>query len=110
VGSAAAAMRELERALESMQRGQSEGFNLLISDIAMPQQDGYELLRQLRQLERSKGAASPLPAIALTAYVRERHRAQALKAGFAEYIPKPIDPDGLIAAVLRLVQKEARNN
>ena len=77
-----------------------------VSDLGMPMVDGYELIRQVRQIEKSLGTASPVPAIALTAYVRERHRAQALAAGFQEYIPKPIDPEVLIAASLRLLKRE----
>jgi CheY-like chemotaxis protein len=104
VASVAAALRELEPQLAKTGQRQTPGFDLLISDIAMPQQDGYELMRQLRKLERAN-RVPPLPAIALTAYVRERHRAQALEAGFAEYLPKPVDPDTLIAAALRLAPK-----
>jgi PAS domain S-box-containing protein len=103
VDSAAAAFAQFEQTLDSKRPNPAAKFNLLISDIAMPDRDGYDLIRQVRQLELSAGAASPLPAIALTAYVRERHRAQALAAGFGEYIPKPIDPEALIAAALRLL-------
>jgi PAS domain S-box-containing protein len=105
VDSAPAALRELEQSLSAAQQEPAR-FNLLISDIAMPNQDGYELIRRVRELEKSKGVA-PLPAIALTAYVRERHREQALAAGFQEYLPKPIDPEALLAAALRLLQPKA---
>src|SRR6266850_938399 len=105
VDSAAAALRQFEPTLQS-RRDPAPAFNLLISDIAMPDQDGYDLIRQVRKLEQSAGVAAPLPAIALTAYVRERHRAQALEAGFGEYIPKPIDPEALIVAALRLLQEK----
>ena len=107
VDSARAALAEIERMPQAPAQGQPLPFHLIISDIAMPDQDGYELIRQVRKLESARGAA-PVPAIALTAYVRERHREQALAAGFAEYIPKPIDPDKLIEAAVRLLQEHAR--
>jgi PAS domain S-box-containing protein len=105
VDSVAVALKEFQNSLRTPEEAQ---FDLLISDIAMPDQDGYRLIQQLRELETDAGT-SPVPAIALTAYVRERHRAQALAAGFADYMPKPIDPDALIAASLRLLnQKEGK--
>ena len=74
----------------------------------MPDEDGYHLIHQVRELE-AKASASSVPAIALTAYVRERHRAQALDAGFADYMAKPIDPEALIAAALRLLPQKDGN-
>jgi CheY-like chemotaxis protein len=105
VSSAAEALRQFEQTLELRRTEPAPAFDLLISDIAMPERDGYDLIRQVRKLEKSAGVTTPLPAIALTAYVRERHRAQALAAGFNEYIPKPIDPEALIRAALRLLNR-----
>jgi PAS domain S-box-containing protein len=107
VDSAAAALRQFEQTFYLRQEHPAPTFNLLISDIAMPDRDGYDLIRQVRKLEQSAGVTASVPAIALTAYVRERHRTQALAAGFQDYIPKPIDPEALIATALRLLQREA---
>src|SRR5439155_13873004 len=108
VDSVAAALKEFAKTLRPQQPTPSQQFDLLISDIAMPDEDGYHLIHQLREME-TKASASPLPAIALTAYVRERHRAQALDAGFADYMAKPIDPEALIAAALRLLHQKNGN-
>ncbi|HEV8291327.1 MAG TPA: ATP-binding protein, partial [Tepidisphaeraceae bacterium] len=108
VESAAAALREFKQTIETRRKDPAASFNLMISDIAMPDRDGYDLIRQVRKLEQSAGIVLPLPAIALTAYVRERHRAQAMEAGFQDYIPKPIDPEALIATALGLLQQKER--
>ena len=76
-------------------------FDVLISDIAMPIEDGYGLIRQLRSLRPDQGC--DIPAIALTAYARDEDRRQCLAAGFQQHLPKPVDPDKLVAIVARLV-------
>ena len=77
--------------------------NLLISDIGMPEMDGYMLMRQIRTL--LPGRKSQIPAIALTAYAGEYDQQQALSAGFQAHITKPTDPDQLVAIVARLAQQ-----
>ncbi|MGH7137442.1 MAG: ATP-binding protein, partial [Pirellulales bacterium] len=74
--------------------------DVLISDIGMPDEDGYDLIRCLRRLPPSEGGG--VPAIALTAFAREEDRLQALAAGFQVHATKPIEPAELIAAVQRL--------
>lgn len=73
--------------------------NILISDIAMPQQDGYSLIRQVRNLTEQ---IRQIPAIALTGQASVEARNLALKAGFSTHIAKPFDPDMLIAIVSQL--------
>jgi PAS domain S-box-containing protein len=75
--------------------------DILVSDIGMPQMDGYELLRQIRTWASDDGGK--IPAIALTAYAGEFDQRQALAAGFQIHVPKPVEPDNLAAAVARLV-------
>jgi CheY-like chemotaxis protein len=75
--------------------------SILISDIAMPDENGYILLGKLRKLEAAHGWPR-IPAIALTAYAREEDRKAALDAGFEVHISKPFDPAKLIAATLDL--------
>ncbi|BAY29607.1 PAS/PAC sensor hybrid histidine kinase [Nostoc carneum NIES-2107] len=73
-------------------------FDLLISDIGMPNMDGYTLIRQIRQ--RSPDQSGEIPAIALTAYAGEIDRQLALAAGFQQHISKPIEPEALLQAIL----------
>ncbi|MEW5850627.1 MAG: ATP-binding protein [Myxococcota bacterium] len=74
--------------------------DVLISDVAMPAQDGFALIRRVRALEDRKLAA--VPALALTAFARAEDRARALEAGFQVHLPKPIEPSELAVAVARL--------
>ncbi|HEY9644607.1 MAG TPA: ATP-binding protein [Coleofasciculaceae cyanobacterium] len=77
-----------------------EQFDVLISDIGMPGMDGYELLRQIRNLPVQKNRV--IPAIALTAYAGEHTQKQTLDAGYQIHLPKPIEPDMLTAAIATL--------
>jgi len=71
--------------------------DLLLSDIGMPGEDGYELIRKVRALPREQGGG--IPAAAITAYTRPEDRRRILNAGFSVHLPKPIDPAELIAMV-----------
>ena len=71
--------------------------DVLISDIGLPGEDGYALLRQIRALGAEKGG--DIPALALTAYARSEDREQALAAGFQMHLPKPINPLLLTRAI-----------
>ncbi|MBD3884129.1 PAS domain-containing protein [Phormidium tenue FACHB-886] len=74
--------------------------DLLISDIGMPEVDGYTLLQQLRS---TLPHSEQIPAIALTAYVGELNQQQALAAGFQQHVGKPIEPHNLIEAIAKLM-------
>jgi len=74
--------------------------DLLLSDIGMPEADGYELIARVREMEVLRGGK--MPAIALTAYAREEERQQALEAGFQMHLSKPVDINKLIAAIANL--------
>jgi len=76
-------------------------FDLLISDIGMPDMDGYMLMRQVRSLRLDQGRK--IPAIALTAYAGEIDYQQAMAAGFQRHIPKPVKPDILIRAIVQVL-------
>jgi len=78
--------------------------DLLISDIAMPEEDGYTLIHQIRALDRTETRPSRLPAIALTAYARTEDRRDALAAGFDGYVTKPVESRELLAAIATLVR------
>ncbi|HYF64614.1 MAG TPA: response regulator, partial [Herpetosiphonaceae bacterium] len=82
--------------------------DVLISDIAMPDADGYWLITQVRSLAREDGGETP--AIALTAYVRIEERLRPLEAGFQRYVPKPIDIADLRTAVASVLNGESDPN
>ena len=75
--------------------------DLLLSDIGMPQMDGYMLIRAIRGMPPERGGT--LPAIALTAYAGETDRQQVLAAGFQHHLAKPVESGELVAAILSLV-------
>jgi CheY-like chemotaxis protein len=79
--------------------------DVLISDIGMPNEDGYTLIKKLRK-QRSKRARE-LPAVALTAYATTDDRARALAAGFHQHIAKPIDPEKLLRSLARLMGRKS---
>jgi signal transduction histidine kinase/CheY-like chemotaxis protein len=74
--------------------------DVLVCDIGMPGEDGYALIRKIRGRETEHGGR--LPAAALTAYTRFEDRTRALLAGFQIHLPKPIEPDELVAVVANL--------
>ncbi|HZF31305.1 MAG TPA: response regulator, partial [Gammaproteobacteria bacterium] len=74
--------------------------NFLISDIGLPDVDGYELLRRVRQMDAS--AAGGIPAIALTAYARAEDRMLAFRAGYQAHVAKPVEPGELVTTIADL--------
>jgi CheY-like chemotaxis protein len=80
--------------------------DVLVSDIGMPEQDGYELIAKVRGHEA--GLNERIPAIALTAYARLEDRIRALNAGFQVHVPKPIEPAELIAVVASLTGRTGK--
>ena len=94
------AVASAQEALSEIKRARPD---VLVSDIAMPMQDGYQLIEEIRALEL--GHAKTLPAVAITAYAREEDRRRALAAGYQSYLPKPIEPAELIALVAELMSE-----
>jgi PAS domain S-box-containing protein len=92
VGSAAEALDQMER----------QGFDLLISDIGMPEMNGYDLIGRIRQLDLEHGGRTP--AVALTAYAGIDDRKRALAAGYGMHIPKPFVAAELISAAIFLTR------
>ncbi|HSE99201.1 MAG TPA: PAS domain-containing protein, partial [Blastocatellia bacterium] len=74
--------------------------DVVVSDIAMPGEDGYDLMTKIRSLPPSQGGL--VPAIALTAYTREEDRIRSLSAGFQMHLPKPVDPIELAGVIASL--------
>lgn len=89
------AVKSAVEALEALAQSKPD---ILVLDIGMPDMDGYTLIRQIRA--RSPEQGGQIPAIALTAYAGEHDQQQALAAGFQMHIPKPIEPDELVIAVV----------
>jgi CheY-like chemotaxis protein len=87
----------VEEALDALDRFKPDA---MVSDIAMPDRDGYELIREIRSREPERGGK--IPAVAVTAYARAEDRLRALTAGFQMHITKPISPDELITVVASL--------
>jgi CheY-like chemotaxis protein len=85
--SAAQALEELDQSLP----------DVLISDIGMPEEDGYSLIRKVRAREAGRGGH--LPALALSAWGEPEHRQEALAAGFQIHLAKPAQPEELARAV-----------
>jgi two-component system CheB/CheR fusion protein len=83
--------------------GTSE-FDLVISDLGMPDMDGYDLIRELR----ARFMPDRLPAIALTGFVSESDRAQVSSAGFQAHLPKPVEFEDLLKKVRELVTNSTR--
>ncbi|MDZ4817607.1 MAG: hybrid sensor histidine kinase/response regulator [Planctomycetota bacterium] len=80
-------------------------FDLIISDIGMPVQDGYEMIREIRL----RWDATKMPAIALTAFARAEDMQRSLEAGFQTHLCKPIDPQKLLHAVASLIAPVSDN-
>jgi len=81
--------------------------DVIISDIAMPGEDGYSFIRRVRALPAEKGG--DIPAAALTAHVRVEDRLRVLSSGFQTHLPKPIEPRELVAAVASLAGRAGKN-
>ncbi|MBD0325097.1 MAG: PAS domain S-box protein [Pyrinomonadaceae bacterium] len=78
--------------------------DVLVSDIGMPHDDGYTLMRKVRSLSAEQGGSTP--AIAVTAYAGDNAREMTLAAGFQTHLAKPIDPAELLKAIVSLVGKD----
>ncbi len=96
VGAIVTAAGSVAEALEAMERSPPE---VLVSDIGMPGEDGYDLIRQVRSRGRHP---RDLPAVALTAFVQKDDQRRALLAGFQVHVAKPVDPDDLTAVIASL--------
>lgn len=77
--------------------------DVLMSDLSMPERDGYDLIRSVRALDPARGGR--VPAIALTAYARSEDRERVISAGYQRYLSKPIDLEELVAAIATLADR-----
>jgi CheY-like chemotaxis protein len=96
-GASVTGVTSAAEALSALEHSQ---FDLLISDIAMPETDGYAFIRQVRR--RESGSEKRLPAVALTAYARVQDRMRAIVAGYNTHIAKPVEANELVTVVASL--------
>ncbi len=90
-------------AAEALKAFQIKIPDVLVSDIAMPDEDGYSLLRKVRSLPHERGGQTP--AIALTGYASARDKADTFAAGYQAHLAKPLEPADLISAIESVVRK-----
>ena len=98
VGAEVTSVGSAREALEVLER---EKPHVLVSDIAMPEEDGYGLLKKIRALPPERGGR--IPAIALTAHSLVQDRLQSLRAGFQSHVPKPVVPEELVEVVASII-------
>jgi CheY-like chemotaxis protein len=92
-------------AAEALEAARAGGVDVLLSDIGMPGEDGYALIRAVRALP---GDAGRVPAAALTAFARSEDRRRALLAGYQIHLAKPVEAGELIAVVASLANRTER--
>jgi CheY-like chemotaxis protein len=98
-GAEVVAVSSAQEALEKLEKDKP---HVLVSDIAMPDEDGYSLLRRVRALPPERGGR--VPAVALTAHSLVQDRIQSLRAGFQSHVPKPVVPEELVEVIASIVQ------
>ncbi|HEX8353668.1 MAG TPA: ATP-binding protein, partial [Pyrinomonadaceae bacterium] len=103
-----ASVRAAGSAAEAWESLEGAGCDVLVSDIGMPGEDGYSLIRRVRERDARHGVRTP--AVALTAYAREEDRAHSLAAGFDAHVAKPVEPSELLAVVAELTGRAARRH
>ena len=96
VGAVVATAGSVPAAIEALAKARPD---VLVSDLGMPDQDGFDLIRHVRQDGHD---ARDLPAVALTAFVQKDDAHLALLAGFQVHLPKPVDPHDLTSVIARL--------
>jgi CheY-like chemotaxis protein len=87
-----------QAAMEAFERDRP---SILVSDIAMPKEDGLSLMRRIRALPKERGGR--IPAVALTAHSLVQDRLQSLRAGFQSHVPKPVVPEELVEVVASVI-------
>ncbi|MEP1079149.1 ATP-binding protein [Leptolyngbya sp. PL-A3] len=102
-GARVVASASAEAALTALMQFQPD---VLVSDIGMPEMDGYTLMQRVRALPPEQGGQ--IPAIALTAYAGEFDQRQALSVGFQRHVPKPVEPEKLVEVIVSLLNNNAR--
>lgn len=100
---AGATVMAVPSAIAALNKVSQTDLDILVSDIGMPEMNGYTLIQQIRKLLPEQGGQ--VPAIALTAYVGEIDQQQAIAAGFQRHIAKPVEPNTLVEAIIALLKQ-----
>jgi signal transduction histidine kinase/CheY-like chemotaxis protein len=101
-GAEVCAASSVAEALEAFEQFEPD---VVVSDLAMPDEDGYSLISKLRALDAGRGVQTP--AVALTAYVRVEDRARSLSAGYNMFVAKPVELSELVTAIAHLTETDA---
>lgn len=104
-GAEVTAVASVSEALASLEHSRPD---VLVSDIGMPIEDGYALIRKVRSLDGGS-QHTQIPAVALTAYASEQDQSRAISSGFQMHVSKPVEPDELISAIATLVGRSANS-
>jgi light-regulated signal transduction histidine kinase (bacteriophytochrome)/CheY-like chemotaxis protein len=91
--------------VEAISKWRDGGIDLILMDVQMPEMDGFEATRQIRQLERSTGSLVPI--VAMTAHAMAGDRERCIQAGMDDYLSKPIQRQGLLGVLARLAHRPA---
>jgi PAS domain S-box-containing protein len=103
-GARVTSVTNVKEALATLENSE---FDLLISDVGMPEIDGYDFMRQVRRSE--VGKQKRIPAVALTAYARVQDRMRAILAGYNTHVPKPVEANELVTVVAGLAGRLGKN-
>jgi CheY-like chemotaxis protein len=101
--SAGATVRTATGGAEAIAQWRERPADVLVSDLAMPEVDGFEMIAEIRAIDAVRGRVTPC--IAVTAQASQDHATRALRAGFHLHIVKPYDPSGLIREVARALKR-----
>ena len=105
---AGASVTAVSSAGEALEWLEEQRPDVLVTDIALPGEDGYALVSQIRRRETEHGGF--VPAIALTGFARAEDRTRILAAGFQAHVSKPLDPAELTAAIAAVVRRPASDD
>lgn len=103
-GARVTALGSAQEALDPLTVASAQRPDVLVSDLAMPGEDGYSLIHKVREWERTRDAGV-LPAIALSAFGRPEDRTRALYAGFQMHVTKPVEPVELVVVIRSLIER-----
>ncbi len=107
-GASANAVDSVRQALAVLKGNGPVKYDLIISDLAMPEEDGYSLIKKIRSNDENDIAS--IPAIALSAFTTQESRSRALEAGFQRYLTKPFEPEAIVREILALLQNKDKFN
>ncbi len=106
LGDGGAIVKTASSVAEAMEELRRDPPAIIVSDIGMPGEDGYDLIRKVRSLPPTQG--SRIPAVALTAFARSEDRQRALLAGYQMHVAKPVEPSELLTVCSSVAQSSVK--